>query len=90
MTTSGTDAPAWLSIVGKPLTNGDTTVTIGADGTVTGGGFEGVWEERDGKYCRTLTQPAQYAGTECQTVVLNGDQVTFESPQGHSVTWTVG
>ena len=81
--------PAWLSIVDRPLTRGDTTVTLHADGRVIGDGIEGVWEERDGKYCRTLTRPEAIAGTECQSVSLEGDSVTFDNGAGRSSTWVV-
>lgn len=82
------DEPEWLQNVGKPLTRGDMTVTLNPDGTITGSGFEGTWEERDGKYCRTLTKPERLAGTECQTVTVNGNEVTIVSESGTSTTWT--
>lgn len=87
--TQSAAAPAWLSIVDKTLVNGDTTVVLQSSGAVVGSGIEGVWEERDGKYCRTLTKPEQFAGTECQVVILNGNEVTFDNQQGRTSTWIV-
>lgn len=87
--TPSADAPEWLSIVDKTLVSGDTTVVLGSDGTISGSGIEGVWEERDGKYCRTLTKPERFAGTECQVATVDGDQITFDNLQGRTSTWTI-
>lgn len=86
---AGSGSTEWLSIVGKKLENGDLTVVLKSNGKVKGSGIEGVWEERDGKYCRTLTKPKKFAGTECQTVTLKGNEVTFVNPNGRKSTWTV-
>lgn len=87
--TQSASAPAWLSIVDKTLISGDVTVVLQSNGAVVGSGIEGVWEERDGKYCRTLTKPERFAGTECQVVTLNGSEVTFDNQQGRISTWVV-
>ncbi len=86
---AGSGSTEWLSIVGKKLENGDLTVVLKSNGKVKGSGIEGVWEERDGNYCRTLTKPKKFAGTECQTVTLKGSEVTFVNPNGRESTWTV-
>lgn len=82
-------SPAWLSIVGKTLVNGKTEVTLKRNGSLVGTGIKGAWQERNGKYCRTLTKPKKFAGTECQVVSLNGDQVTFDNQNGRTSTWTI-
>ncbi len=91
--TQSTNAPTWLSIVDKTLLNGadgETEVVLRSNGTIGGNeDIVGTWEERDGKYCRTLTEPERFAGTECQMVTLNGNEVTFESPGGRTSTWDV-
>ncbi|RVT83941.1 hypothetical protein DXV76_09510 [Rhodobacteraceae bacterium CCMM004] len=79
----------WLSIVDKTLVSGESRVVVKSDGTVVGTGIRGTWEERDGRYCRTLTEPARFAGTECQVVTLNGNQVSFDNQMGRVSTWTV-
>ena len=82
-------APAWMSIVGKTLVNGDTKVVLNNDGSIVGDGIAGTWNEQDGKYCRTLTEPERFAGTECQVVSLDGNQVTFDNQKGRTSTWTI-
>lgn len=82
-------APAWLSIIDKTIVSGDTNLVLGSNGALVGDGVEGVWEERDGKFCRTLSKPERLAGTECQVVTLSGNEVTFESPSGRTSTWVV-
>ena len=90
-TASNGEAPEWLILVGQPLTsveNPNLVVTLNQDRTVSGSGIEGVWEERNGQYCRTITAPAQLAGTECQSVTVNGSQVTFDNRSGRTSTWS--
>lgn len=80
------DLQAILS--GATLSNGNAEININADGTLDGGPVSGTWEIADGQFCRTLTAPAQAAGSECQTVVVNGNTLTFTSPTGRTVEWT--
>ena len=93
--TSSADVdPLIAPIVDKTLTNSENgmTVVLGSDGSVKGGNgdvtIEGAYEMRDGKYCRTLTLPESFAGTECQNVTITEDSVEFESPSGRRSTWT--
>ncbi|MCK0138840.1 glycoside hydrolase family 43 C-terminal domain-containing protein [Aliiroseovarius sp. F47248L] len=75
---------------GRTLTNKDADVTLHADGRLSGsGGVDGTWEVRDGKYCRTISKPDKWKGTECQVVTTAGDQITFTSPSGRTSTWTM-
>lgn len=89
---STASGPAALS--GKTLTNADTTFIVNADGTLTGEeatgeAVAGTWTIEDGKWCRTLTQPAAYAGTSCRDVIIEGDQVTLARPDGSGSTYTM-
>ena len=89
----GAAAPAWLSLVGRNLVSVDdtaVTVVLRSDGTMGGSeNIEGSWQERGGKFCRTVTKPARFAGTECQNVTLSGNRATFRSPSGRTSTWTI-
>ena len=86
--------PLIAPIVGKTLTSTEgVTAKLSADGRITGsfgedGVIDGVWEMRDGKYCRTLSQPPSFAGTECQNVTITDNTVEFESPTGRTSMWT--
>lgn len=89
---STASGPAALS--GKTLTNADTTFVVNADGTLTGEEatgevVAGTWKIEDGKWCRTLTQPAAFAGTSCRDVIIEGDQVTLARPDGSGSTYTM-
>lgn len=66
--------PITQAISGKRLVapRGDF-IDVGADGRVTGMvgpdqsvALSGIWEIRNGQWCRTLTAPASLAGTACQ------------------------
>lgn len=83
------DAPAWMAVVDKTLVSGDRSVTLNSDGTVIGTGIDGLWQERDGKFCRTLTLPVAAAGTQCQNVMIDGDTISFENNNGSLSTWTI-
>lgn len=75
---------------GKTLALNDLQFTLHEDGRLTGNdGTMGTWEVRDGKYCRTITVPEKWKGTECQDVTIAGDQITFVSPTGRTNTYTM-
>lgn len=84
-----TTSPAWLAIVDRELVRPGVTAMIRSDGTITGTGIEGVWAEREGYFCRTLTLPTQNAGAGCLTIRVEGDQVTFDTQGAGSSTWTL-
>lgn len=81
--------PITQALVGKTLTSGAAVIQLqefnkmvgraGPNGDVL---LDGAWEIREGQFCRTLTQPPQLAGTECQDVTLDGDTVTFATSRG--------
>ena len=59
-----------------------TTITLHEDGRLSGqnpsgDAIVGVWTVRDGRFCRTITAPDRLAGTNCQDVEFNGNEVTF-------------
>lgn len=99
MGTTGAGAtvdPLDTALRGKTLTNGGSTVLLGQDGTMSGmvgpkgdTVLEGAWTVRNGQYCRTVVEPAQIAGTECQDVTIDGNMATFRGPRGES-TWMIG
>ncbi len=88
-----TEAEFGKSIVGKRLNFGKDWVTIQRNGKLRGnfGGnaTRGVWEWRDGFWCRTLTKPRQ--NTDCQTweAVDGGFKVTRDRGKGRSFTYTL-
>jgi len=97
-TTSGASSdPITQAISGKRLVadrgdyldvgaNGSVTGMVGPDQTVS---LEGAWQIRNGQWCRTLTKPAQLAGTSCQDATLNGDgTVTIDGANG-PIVWAI-
>ena len=76
--------PLYSSLVGRTLTRGGFTITFNPDGSMVGANpdLTGTWEVRDGQFCRTISQPAQMAGTECQSVTISGASYTFTGPSG--------
>lgn len=89
--------PITAAISGKRLVapRGDF-IDVGADGRVTGMigpdqslALSGVWEIRDGQWCRTLTEPASFAGTACQDATLNGDGTITIVGTNATIIWTI-
>lgn len=50
--------------------------------------FEGAWDIRDGKWCRTIKEPASFAGTECQAITLGDSVITITGRNG-PVDWQI-
>ena len=81
--------PLTQQLVGKTLTNQSTRLQL-QEGNMMNGRtgpnneviIDGAWQIREGRFCRTLTSPAQLAGTECQDVNIDGDTVTFDTSTG--------
>lgn len=99
-TTSQPVDPLVAPFVGKTLSNTGNDITFNADGTINGTAgpdrdinVSGVWEVRNGRFCRTITEPATLPegipATECQEVVVDGNQVTFTSPTGRTSQLTI-
>jgi hypothetical protein len=82
--------PLTDQLSGKTGVHGSgTTITLQEDGRITGRtgqgeAINGVWEVRNGRYCRTLTTPESLAGTSCQEVVFDGNEATFIREDGTS------
>lgn len=82
---AASDAAITQKFAGATFTNLDngTVVNANADGTLTGGGgLSGTWAIKNGQWCRTLTAPAAYAGSECQKMVIAGNVMTLTRADG--------
>ncbi|QFT62065.1 hypothetical protein [Roseivivax sp. THAF30] len=94
--TMSTMGPIETRLTGKTLVNsGGWSITPEAGGVLSGteadgSAVVGTWEERNGQFCRTLTQPADWAGTACQNVVFEDDgTVTFIRADGSKSVMTM-
>lgn len=81
------------TLSGRTLSNDNGEINLGTNGrmsgTVRGAPFAGAWTVRNEQFCRTITQPARVAGTECQDVTFNDDgTVTIDGVNG-PVTWAL-
>lgn len=81
------------TLSGRTLSNDNGRITLGTDGrlsgSVRGAALDGAWTVRNEQFCRTITQPARVAGTECQDVTFNDDgTITIDGVNG-AVTWTL-
>lgn len=91
MTSSAPDSmdPITAQLVGKRLTSTGMTLQLqegnrmagraGPNGDVL---LDGFWEIREGQFCRTVTAPAQMAGTECQDITIDGETATLVGRDG--------
>lgn len=81
--------PISQQLVGKKLTSTGMVLQLqefnkmagraGPNGDVL---IDGAWEIRQGKFCRTITAPAQMIGTECQDISIEGDTATLVGRDG--------
>jgi hypothetical protein len=81
------------TLSGRTLSNDNGEINLGTDGrmsgTVRGAPLAGAWTVRNKQFCRTITQPARVAGTECQDVTFNDDgTITIDGVNG-PVTWAL-
>ena len=86
--------PITRAISGKTLSADGNAITMEADGSLVGtlsGGtaVKGAWEVRDGDLCRTLVEPENLVGTECQKAVLGDGVITITGLGNRDVTWTI-
>lgn len=81
--------PITDALAGKTLRAPGQEITAHADGRLTGKvganlGTElvGTWEIKNGRWCRTLTQPEAAAGSACQDLAMGDGIVTIEGSRG--------
>ena len=70
------------------------TFTMGTDGTLVGttskgDAVSGTWEVKDGKWCRTIKEPARLAGSACQAATIKGDTLTLTVKDGAKLSFTL-
>jgi hypothetical protein len=70
---------------GKTIAVNGAETHVNSDGSLSGA-VQGTWTIEDGKYCRTIVAPKAWAGTQCQGVSFDGNQVTFTRPNGKTFT----
>jgi len=87
--------PITQAVSGRTLVASETRLTAGANGALVGtlaGGdtLSGTWRISNGKWCRTLTQPARFAGPEvCQDVALTEGQLVIIGSNGNPTTYSI-
>jgi len=82
------------AVSGKTVTAGDTTIYVNPNGTLSGtgpaGSIAGTWEIRNGQWCRAITAPQAWVGTQCQDAQLTGNNLTLSNAAGTAmVNWTI-
>jgi hypothetical protein len=94
-TATATPDPITEAVSGRTLVAGDTRLTAGANGALVGtlangNTLSGTWRISGGKWCRTLTQPARFAGPEvCQDAALADGQLVITGSNGNPTTYTI-
>ena len=87
--------PITQAVSGRTLVAGDTRLTADANGALVGtlangDTLSGTWRISGGKWCRTLTQPARFAGPEvCQDAALADGQFVIVVSNGSPTTYTI-
>ena len=90
-----TPDPITQAVSGRTLVAGDTRLTAGANGALIGalaGGdtLSGTWRINNGKWCRTLTLPARFAGPEvCQDAALTDGQLVVIGSNGAPTVYDI-
>lgn len=88
-----TEADFRKLVVGKKLWLDKNNFVIRANGRLrgkfSGQTVKGLWEWREGYWCRTLTEPRQ--NTDCQTWSVDGKslRVTRQRGKGKSFVYTI-
>lgn len=75
------------AVAGKTLTGNGATLVISADGKLSGQlsdgrKFAGAWVWNKRYWCRNLVVGGTKVPQDCQTVSLDGNQVTFTRQKG--------
>lgn len=55
----------------------------------TQGDVTGTWEIRNGQWCRTIAEPMELSGTQCQEMTLTQTEVVLTRPDGVQVSYAV-
>ncbi|MEP1354484.1 MAG: hypothetical protein ABJX32_16585 [Tateyamaria sp.] len=81
--------PISQQLVGKRLVSTGMTLHLqegnrmagraGPSGDVN---IDGAWQIREGKFCRTISEPVQMVGTECQDISIDGETATLVGRDG--------
>ncbi len=81
--------PITQQLVGKRLSSTGMTLQLQEGNRMVGSAgpsgnvkIDGAWEIRDGRFCRTITAPAQMVGTECQDISIEGETATLVGRDG--------
>ena len=92
---SSTPDPITQAVSGRTLISGDTRLTAGTNGTLvgtlaSGDTLSGTWRISGGRWCRTLNQPARFAGPEvCQDAALTDGQLVIIGSNGSPTTYSI-
>lgn len=76
------------ALTGKTLTSDQGwQFSLGPGGALSGREADGTkisgsWHIKDGKFCRTLVQPAAWAGSSCRAVSMKGDTLMMTMKNG--------
>ncbi|MEM9635526.1 MAG: hypothetical protein AAGA50_29660 [Pseudomonadota bacterium] len=84
------DSSIAAEFAGKNLSGHGVDMNINPDGTFTGTvgknpkeDFAGTWKISNGQWCRTITKPERFKGSQCQDLTVNGDgTVTIDGRRG--------
>lgn len=81
--------PVSQQLVGKKLTSTGMVLQLQEGNRMVGSAgpsgnvkIDGAWEIREGRFCRTISAPAQMAGTECEDISIDGDTATLVGRDG--------
>lgn len=79
--------PLSNALSGKTIVSENFQASLGSNGSFNGKAtngmiFKGAWTVRDGQFCRTLTEPKPFVGTECQNAELGDGTVTLVTQRG--------
>ena len=87
--------PITIAVSGRTLVSGDTRLTAGQNGALVGtlangDTLSGTWKINGGKWCRTLTLPERFSGSEvCQDAALQDGQLVIIGSNGSPTTYTI-
>jgi len=83
---AATDAEIKQRLAGKTISNDIAEFSFRRNGRITGKAgdlkFKGAWTARNGKFCRTFSEPEEWAGTECQPIEFGSGTVTITGRNG--------